>query len=947
MMDVCKPVGVGFLLSGQRMGIRRKFFDWRTPALPQVVSWLCAEHGESGYVDLSRYILVVPGGKAGRRFQDLLLEATDGRCHPPQVITPESLPELLYEPQRPFASDLTQRLAWAEALRNLSPDSIRVLIRNVPDSDDYDRWLDLGSLLSRHHTELAADGLDFAYVAEHGREVPAFDEQRRWEVLHEAQQKYLTLLDDLGLWDKQTARLVAIQRQECRTEREILLLAAVDLNRAQRNMLDQVADRVTALVHAPESWGDDFDSHGCLLPDRWRDVQIELSTEQVRVAEGPLEQAQAAAYALAALDGRFRADEIIIGVTDDHLIPHLRRQLDLCGVRSRPVSERAMSQTAPALLLDAVADLLELDRVENFAALVRHPDVAAWLSALGTPMDWLTQLDDYVIAHLQPQLGEWLGKEKDNHEVRQAFDRIEDWLRGVRTKELQPLQAWSTPIRELLLTIYSDREFDRDEAAGRSTLQTCRAFEAALQEHERVPESLGAGFTAAEAIRLVLEAVAGGIVPPPVDPEAIELLGWLELPLSDAAVAIVTNFNEGFVPESLNSDLFLPNRLRTQLGIEDNARRYARDAYALQSLLQSRQQLTLIVGRRTAEGDPLKPSRLLFAADPETIAQRVVQFYGSDPEVERVDEPPLPRGLSTQRTAAEFVVPRPQPEASLPEALSVTAFKDYLACPYRFYLGRVLGLTTADDQAEEMDGSDFGNLLHEVLKEFGRSSLNRSTNAEKIAAFLSVELDQQTLRQLGRRRRPAVELQIEQIHRRLQAFAVRQATHVELGWEIKFVEEPRDNAPIALDLGDGRSLNVRGRIDRIDQNRHDGQWRIIDYKTEAKGLTPADVHRKKEDWVDLQLPLYRHLAAPLGVTKNVQLSYFLLPENSEQTRMEVAEWTTTDLDEADDLIREIGRNILDRVFWPPRDSGAVKYDNWQAVCQSTAFDGELLVGDAR
>ena len=924
------------------MGITRKFFDWQAPALPQIVDWLCANHRRNGHVDLNRYVLVVPGRKAGRRFRELLMQATNGRNHPPEVITPEKLPEHLYEPKRPFASDLTQRMAWAEALRSIPADSIQVLLRNVPTTDDYDRWLDLGSVLSRHHAELAADGLNFSHVAKHGNEIPGFDEHRRWEVLREAQERYLALLDDLGLWDKQTARLVAIDHKECRTDRRILLLAAVDLNRAQRLMLDQVADRVTALVHAPEPLADHFDSHGCLIPDCWRDVRIDLKPEQIRVVDGPVEQANEVAYALGDLSGQYRADQIVVGVTDDRLMPHLRRQLELCGVPTRPVSERPFSQTPPALLLDAVAKLLEFDRIENFAALVRHPDVAAWLGEQQVEPDWLAELDEYSVAHLQPQLGEWLGREDSHRSARLAFDLVQEWLQPMREPVTQPLPAWSVSIRELLLRVYGHLEFAPDVEPHRITLLACREIEAALQEHERIPESLGARFTATEAIRLTLEAVAGQPVPPPPDPEALELLGWLELPLSDAAVSIVTTFNEGFVPSSLNSDLFLPNSLRTRLGLLDNARRYARDAYALQSMLHSREHVSLIVGRRTAEGDPLKPSRLLFAAEPELIAQRVVQFYGDQADNGSSSRPPLPRGLATDRIEPDFHIPRPNPQMGFDEPLPVTAFKDYLSCPYRFYLGRVLRLSEADDQAEEMSGSDFGNLLHNVLKTFGRSKLKGSDDAAAIGRFLGKELHRQALRQLGQRRRPAVQLQIEQLERRLQAFAVRQAELADLGWEIRFVEEPDDNKPVGIELGDGRTVHIRGRIDRIDRNRHSGQWRIIDYKTEAKGIPPDAVHRKKEEWIDLQLPIYRHLARPLGVEGNVELAFFLLPENSTKSRIEVAPWTMAELQSADEQVREVGGKILNGLFWPPRDSSEVKYDDWQAICQSTAFDGELL-----
>jgi inactivated superfamily I helicase len=76
------------------------------------------------------------------------------------------------------------------------------------------------------------------------------------------------------------------------------------------------------------------------------------------------------------------------------------------------------------------------------------------------------------------------------------------------------------------------------------------------------------------------------------------------------------------VPGTLNSDLFLPNTLRRQLGLLDNDRRYARDAYALHVLLASRRELRLVAGRHGREGEPLVPSRLSFATDRKAAAAR-------------------------------------------------------------------------------------------------------------------------------------------------------------------------------------------------------------------------------------------------------------------------------------------------------------------------------------
>ena len=74
----------------------------------------------------------------------------------------------------------------------------------------------------------------------------------------------------------QTARQVAIDRKECRTEARVVLIGAADLNRSQRMILDQVADRVTALVFAPEELADHFDEHGSIRPAAWLTHKVPL-----------------------------------------------------------------------------------------------------------------------------------------------------------------------------------------------------------------------------------------------------------------------------------------------------------------------------------------------------------------------------------------------------------------------------------------------------------------------------------------------------------------------------------------------------------------------------------------------------------------------------------------------------------------------------------------------
>lgn len=940
------------------MPISLRFIDWQQPALRAVVTDLVSQSQVMGFCDLSHVTVVFPGHRAGRRFMELLAGMTQNRNIPPDVITVGDLPEQLYHPQKPFADELTQRLAWRQALRNLPIDLVRRVIPHPPEEQSVDAWLHIGEMFAGLHRELSADRLRFSDVVNRMTSQPTFTEVERWKALSEIQEEYLRILDGLNLWDQQTARLVAIEQQECRTSRQIVLVGTVDMNQTLRAMLDQVAEQVTVYVHAPRSLQRSFDKHGCLVPRKWVDAQIDLLPEQMILADKPVDQAQAIASQLSLLKGSRRVDEITIGLADDTLVPTTQSVLSQAGVGTRWFAGQAFGDSPVAFLLGNLLAYLETRQTHQFAALVRHPDVSAWLGQQGVDPLWLLALDKYISEHLPTSLGHWLGSEDRSAPVRKVYDLVEASISPL----LGPARVageWAEPLVEWLLNLNAHREFDPDSPADAAALTAFEKFYRAIDSLNNLPESLAPAVNAAQALRLALGQVEQQMIPPPPNAEAIELLGWLELPLDDAQDLIVAGFNEGSVPSSLNSDLFLPNSLRSELKMTDNARRLARDVYALSAILHSRRRVTLIAGRVDARGDALRPSRLWFATDPETVAQRVLKFFHepgdeslaeanaeladvssgddliptwmSSPESDSEDEPPRPTRL---------VVPRPDPERAFEGMIPVTGFSAYLASPYRFYLRHVLKLRTLDDDVEELDARDFGNLLHAVLKGFGRSEWKNSRDEAGIARFLDQQLEICADLQYGGDPLFPVQIQIEQARDRLKAFAQWQARRALEGWEILFTEKAVETT---LNLDDGRTIQIHGQIDRIDRHRENRTWAILDYKTGEQRKSPREVHLSRGEWVDLQLPLYRILAEPHGVAGDVQLGYITIPRDNDRMECLLAEWSPDELREAEVVARRTATDILDRRFWVELDRPTSSQPELGPICQDGVLDREVIV----
>ncbi len=591
------------------------------------------------------------------------------------------------------------------------------------------------------------------------------------------------------------------------------------------------------------------------------------------------------------------------------------------------------------MLLGALSRYKQEHRFDTLAELLRHPDIDMLLRRDGHDKaigDWLTLLDKYATDHLQGRLTEhWLGKPERQKQLKAVYDRIES-LMPIPPEKRLPLPEFSEPIADVLRQVYADtplHEYDADERRLAFALETIA--DRLREQAELDPKAKTCpNVTAAQAIALTLSRLHGTVIPDEHDGPAVELLGYLELPLDDAPVLAITGMNEGLIPASRTADPFLPDSVRAGLGMRDNRHRYARDLMLLNAIVHSRPTTRLIAARTSNDGDPLKPSRLLLACDDPTLIRRVKDYFQEDaPHTHRTS-------VMRPGGANRFLIPPPQTGLPVITELPVTAFRSYLACPYRFYLRYVLKLESLDDRAVEMDPMSFGTLTHAVLQQFGNSDLRDETNADTIADFLSEELNRLVERRFGRELRPALRIQTEQMRQRLHAFATQQARLVQEGWRIKYVEQDL-SAEVEVD---GQPFTIKGKIDRIDYHETDG-YRIYDYKTGDSGNKPEKTHHtgkgESRQWHDLQLPLYAVLCRQLDIAQPA-LGYFNLPKKLSEVAPVLAGWGDGDLAQAFAVRDNVIRNIRNCVFWPPGD--AQRYpDGFERVCADHVMQREALI----
>lgn len=874
-------------------GPRRVFLGWKAPVLRSAARWILAELG----TELGDVLVAVPGARAARRLRELLALAAPKDWLPPRVLTQGELVDQLVPLERPAAARLTRTLVWERALEALDAADLALLQRRA--SDALGERLRLAETVRALHGELAPEGRDFAALARADFKPGLEAEAERWRALARAQQRYREELARLGQVDPHESRSQAIAAGRLERTRRVVLVGVADMNQLLARALEELGPAATALVGAPEELAAGFDALGRLVPAFWCERELPLADAAWRVAEKPVDQGEAVRAVLDEWHGEFAPDELVLGVADESVVPFLERQLADCGVAARRVAGTLLERARPVRLLRGVARYLARRGYAELAALARDPDLAR---AVADDPDAPARLDRYYLERYPRHAGEVLGS-KDYEQGTRAFHAaLEASLGPLAGDARRPPADWAAPVRTFLARVYPGalRDANDEERELGAALELVGA---ALGELEEVPRGVDlAALDAAGALELLLRALRGQRVPPApstAQPAAVELVGWLDLPLDDAPALILTGFNEGRIPEALGAHPFLPGSRRAALGLPDARVRLARDVYAATVVLATRERCVFVSGRRSQDGDPLVPSRLAFHCAPKAVPARVAIFLPKDdgrrPEALAEDE--APRSHAAPILAGW----------KAPTKLRVSAFKSYLDSPYKFYLEHVLGLTTLDDRSSELDPRRFGTLTHAVLEDLGRDGPHASSDPDEVGAFLAAALRRHAAAGFGADPLPAVALQVEQLEHRLRLFARAQAQRAAEGWRIHAVEW-RASAPVFLEI-DGEKLELTGRIDRID--RHvDGRWAILDYKTGDKQKEPREAHFKKDgSYLDLQLPLYRHLARELGFPGEPELGYAWIGKEDTGCGFFLADFTPAELEAALGEARRIVRAV--------------------------------------
>jgi ATP-dependent helicase/nuclease subunit B len=937
--------------------VERFFLGWDASLIDRAREYFLPE-APVAPVDLSDTLILVPTRQAGRRLREALARfCSDAdtallsvRAAPPSILFASD-----HYRNRP-APGVVVKALWSDALLKMDAAALEGFCTG--EVTDVAWALRTGEMLQQLRESLAEGGCRMADVVAHMEE--DIREEERWQAMARMEEAYLEGIAHAGFEDPFEARIrVAAKPQLPDGVTRIVVAGVPDLTRLAVQALEVLAStcRIEILIHAPDDLAQGFDPWGRPDESFWSEVPIDIPEpdRNLILAATPSDQARRVVDVIASEQEHMGPGDVGVGVPDGEVSPCVMELLSAHGVATFDPAEHAVSEHPLVYVLSLYVDFVTDGSYAAVSHLLRSSDVLTYLEREHElrATDLLRQLDRFQNETLPGTLADMgatlAARGTETFAVlAKAIEILADWRSASgATARIQDA------VRDFLAELYCGRTVTPRVPEDALFCTVAEIIDAVLHEFDELPSMRH--LSSREALHLLLQRLSEETHQPQRPGDALELEGWLELPWNDAALMIVTGMNEGMVPDGRIGDAFLPDTLRAKLGLRHDRRRLARDAFMMRALIESRAmggRTCFIAGKTSANGDPLKPSRLLFRCPDNELAARARSLFGPVTHA----RPDCPRSVAF--TLQPVIADEAVAQRVAKRELSVTTFRSYLTCPFRFYLRHQLRMEQVADDKQGLDALDFGTLLHSVLQDMVTDDMWRCEDVAQLTLYLQESADRRMHRRYGGELSLPLLVTLDAARQRLAAVAVTQVALVREGWDVEVAEQRLD-----MSLA---GFRVRGTIDRVDRHRETGRLRVIDYKTSDRSVSPKAAHLasagtesrayarvdstgRPQRWIDLQLPLYRLLlAASRGEDTTPEMAYFNIPKAATLTGVECwSAFSETLMASACECAEGVLGDIAAGVFWPPADR--VKYDDFAALLlddpKATIDPGDLVAAE--
>jgi len=352
-------------------------------------------------------------------------------------------------------------------------------------------------------------------------------------------------------------------------------------------------------------------------------------------------------------------------------------------------------------------------------------------------------------------------------------------------------------------------------------------------------EQLEARFSLAEWRALVdLQMEQTVFVAPRID-QRVMMVPLNGTSLREFDAVIVLGADSDHLPSRPAETLFFANAVRRELGLATRESRQRQQLRELTALLISCPEVVLSwQGWRSGETNTPSPwlQRLELVLDSAGCSKLPRH------------SPSLPQKMLN---AVPAQMPRPTAPALMPDRLSASGYNSLVVCPYQFFASRMLRLSAADELSELPQKRDYGEWLHQILKQYHDTVHEQSVPVQEREACMA-RVSEAVFTEILQKNPAALGYQ-SRWGKIMNAYVAWANTHEAEGWQFGFGEQWQERL-LSWESG---SVKLVGQIDRIDV-REDGARLVLDYKSAKKDK----LNNRLKTLEDHQLPFYGLLLDP-------------------------------------------------------------------------------------
>ena len=367
------------------------------------------------------------------------------------------------------------------------------------------------------------------------------------------------------------------------------------------------------------------------------------------------------------------------------------------------------------------------------------------------------------------------------------------------------------------------------DSAGKQLLETLKGFDLSAGIYQdikmRLPEWLSLLKTIIEEASYEEEGKSAEAM--------LSILPLSSTRLRQFDAVVLVGCDEQQLPAFSEPPLFFSDTLNRLLKSSTIAAQYVQQARDLSGLLVTCQNVDLLWQSKSKNGEPLRASAW--------IQRLQAALKQSKPwQVTEVKFEPY----AAQSAPIQMAVSTPDQDLAIPVTVSPSAYKALRDCPYRYYVGSLLGLRKAKEFEEGFDASLAGQTLHALLKTFFQAL---KTEEEKPHSSLGEggEIRRQWMidhLRLGSEKEferlvagdARVLGTLRDWQKQIPSFVDWQLKREQEGWRYHDAELPV-GFTLTIQDPDGilREINIAGRADRFDIHVGDeSAAAVIDYKNQ-------------------------------------------------------------------------------------------------------------------